>query len=876
MLEKKRPRVILLESTDIIQQSAALVLSKEGWDVTCETESKSALNTLKNADKPYALFIANYRLPKMEGDDILGYVKKISPLTQRMLMVSENEPEILISAINKAEIHACITAPFQEEDLVQQSRVCFSQFKRAIKRKRLKNVTVHQNKQLYKVAQKLQKKEDLFQKKIEKTKAYRLKLKSRRRDARQKNKLQSGITLPELIEHKQLPLDAESFAKEFLLVSKTVQSAMNTIARKNGFDPFDLDWDEIFPNEEPDEKRTQTDAESEEADTREEDESPEDDSQVAENESETGTLDKTEAQTPDNPPENGPVPAENEFDGLVEKILAYAFVRTADIKSLEDKAKTDTEACDDSENPLDSIFELIISDSQTRADIKRKHGYDKNCPPSVNDILDWLSNRLVSNGIIDDDDIKTWLQESDEDVITIARGKDAVPSMPGIVTYHFESDFTNPGKINEDGSIDFRDRGDIPYVEKDTVLAKKRPARQGKSGVSVSGIPIPVEEVVDPVMAAGPGTTLSEDGLSVIAATDGQPGVDPLGTLSVSPELIIKGDVDFETGNIDFNGNIVVKGMVKEGFKVKGISLTAQEIEGGIIDLCGDLSVSAGITDADISVKGNIHAKFINNSTINCFGDTFISREILDSTLLLSGSCQNTTGHIISSDITAKLGIEAGNIGTSASRPSRLKVGVHDHIDTQLSGIDKKLEESVNKTNLYRDDIKKLEDEDQALYEKISENAHVQDRSQLEIKEIKATLPEIEKSKDMVKLTQASEKIKQLVKKAKDAEQQLNVIFEKQDKIAGRIKDFKRMIEQLEEKNKAFVLEKRALKDFGTKFEPKAVINISKTIAQDTVIKGPHSSIVVKEDKSRCKVVETRVREEGVEFYELIFSELKI
>ncbi len=111
MLEKKRPRVILLEDNDAILQSANVILSKEGWDVTCEQVSKNALQLLKQSkQEPFALFISSYKLPQMEGDDILWRVKSISPLTQRMLMISAKESGIMsptitagvMKAINKA------------------------------------------------------------------------------------------------------------------------------------------------------------------------------------------------------------------------------------------------------------------------------------------------------------------------------------------------------------------------------------------------------------------------------------------------------------------------------------------------------------------------------------------------------------------------------------------------------------------------------------------------------------------------------------------------------------------------------------------------------------------------------------------------------
>ena len=170
----------------------------------------------------------------------------------------------------------------------------------------------------------------------------------------------------------------------------------------------------------------------------------------------------------------------------------------------------------------------------------------------------------------------------------------------------------------EDGRIDFRDRGSIPFVSKGDVLGTKRVPKQGKNGVNVSGEAILVDAPFDPVFGSGSGTSLSEDGTIITAALDGQPHLDYLGEISVNPELPIKGDVDFTTGNIDFKGHILVSGTVKEGFTVKGFSLTAKEVEGATLDLTGDLQVSNGITDAGYHVQRKhlrqIHQQFKGQS----------------------------------------------------------------------------------------------------------------------------------------------------------------------------------------------------------------------------------------------------------------------
>ena len=168
-------------------------------------------------------------------------------------------------------------------------------------------------------------------------------------------------------------------------------------------------------------------------------------------------------------------------------------------------------------------------------------------------------------------------------------------------------------------------------MNKGDVLAEKKPLIQGVPGTSIFGINIPVNVVIDPPFIAGPGAVLSENGLVIIADKSGQPHVDAIGKITVNTEFIVDGDVNYETGNLTFDGNIVVKGTVKQGFTVKGVSLTANEIEGAIIDLTGDLNVSAGISDTTIKTVGNVQTKFINNSTVLGFGNIIVLKEIIDS-----------------------------------------------------------------------------------------------------------------------------------------------------------------------------------------------------------------------------------------------------
>ncbi len=824
---KFKPKLILLDSHQTVRDHAKEILTKAGWDVFCEETPHNALNMLEQSKEYlFALFISNCKLPEMEGDDILEKVKSISPVTRRMLIVPFDRTDILISAVNKAEIHACITFPFKDEDLIAQAGNCFKQFKAVLKRQRLKRVTAHQNKQMLKIAQKLKKKDDAYKELIDGKKTKKLMLISKLEKEKRRQAPGLSACLSDVLVKKDINTTPDDYYNEFLSIFDSVKKLFDKAILHHQSETIPLNLKDIMIQEKEEGK----------------------------------TIGGIE-----------PV-----SDGLMEAILKTVVPDSAVPadrlqESLAESDSTNTEKVD---HPLDTYFEITVSDSRTKAYIKKIKEFDDNCPPpAVQDLLEFLMQKQVLYGLLDNSAIGTWISDSFAEKIVIARGEKPVYGQDGKIDYYFQTDFTNPGKINEDGTIDFRDRGNIPYVHKGDLLAEKTPPKESQPGVSVTGSPIPVEKAADPVFLAGPGTELTEDRLGVRAVIDGQPHRDALGTITVNSDLIIPGDVDFSTGNIDFKGNIIVKGAVREGFIVRGINLTANEIQGATIDLSGDLNVSDGVRSSKISFHGNMYAKYLNYSIVKGFGNLVIQREIFGSDILLSGNCQNPSGHIISSQISAKLGIEAGKIGSPVSKPCKLKVGVSTHTEVLKTEMDEALEALAEKSQLLKMEIKKLEDQDQTLYREISEKAHVQDRTQLEIKELKKGLPDLEKSGDLKKLQETADLIRKLLDRAKLAEKALNAIFETQDKLAAQIEKLKTDMARIEGKAKALTLEKQALADFSNKDIPEAVLKVGKTITVDTIVKGPHSSIVLKEDRARCKIHEITVNENNMNYHEMIISD---
>ncbi len=221
-----------------------------------------------------------------------------------------------------------------------------------------------------------------------------------------------------------------------------------------------------------------------------------------------------------------------------------------------------------------------------------------------------------------------------------------------------------------------------------------------------------------------------------------------------------------------------------------------------------DLNVSMGIVDTKlINVKGSVQAKYVHNSTINSFGDLTVQKEIVDSTIYLSGACDNERGVIFNSTLSAKCGIKAGTVGNEAVAPSVLTVGVDEHLIRLTDKIKSKLSINRDMIRELASEISQMKEVDKWLHGTITENAHVQDRSQIKIRELENKRSALNGTQDISESKRISDEIKKLEKKAKHAGEKINEWFERQDQIHHDISVKEREIEALENSNRTLVEE---------------------------------------------------------------------
>ena len=466
-----------------------------------------------------------------------------------------------------------------------------------------------------------------------------------------------------------------------------------------------------------------------------------------------------------------------------------------------------------------------------------------------------IKKRGIKRGIAADLEIQEFMKNCTDphEKFIVAQGIPPSVGKPAEIIYNFNTQSDSAGVINEDGSIDFTARGDSPFVKKGSVLAEKKPMEQPKSGIDIFGETLLVGDVDDVPLEGGEGVELSEDGLKLTATITGQPSIDIKGIISVLESFTVNGDVDFKTGNINFNGNVIVKGNVKEGFIVECEELIANEINGGIVKTRGDLKVSNGIVNADIQTEGSIQAKFVNKTKLYGYGDMMVTREIMESYIAISGALNNETGRITACTIAARKGMSVKQIGTEKAEYSTVKTGADDHLrwvaekyDTKIEIIQKDLDITIAQKIEY-------DEEFNAFHVDIANQTFSQEKITKKIDFLENKIGEVKSKEEKANIVKELKELEITVQKA---DERIKAIFQEQDMVQQKSTECENKIGELNKEIKSINSEKDKLISRFEKEDPIPELKATKKLYTGTRIVGTQASMIVKDDLGASKFTE--------------------
>ncbi len=273
----------------------------------------------------------------------------------------------------------------------------------------------------------------------------------------------------------------------------------------------------------------------------------------------------------------------------------------------------------------------------------------------------------------------------------VAEADKAVDGIDGTITYKYSKDNVLAPKEDEHGFVDYKNLGLIQNIHTNDIIAEITLPTDGTDGTDIRGVTLKAVPGKRANFTIGPGTALSEDGLSIYAAIDGHVCFRN-NTFCVDHTVTISGDVDASVGNIEFLGDIVIKGEVLEGFRVvSGKNVTVSgNVTGAEIRAGGNITIKKGSINSSLTAHGDINCQFCEYSNISTDGNIHAQSFVICD--VYCGA--NLTSKALNGGKYTVLGdTEVTYLGTKTYAPTEVIAGDNAVLNKEKEGLKKKIPE---------------------------------------------------------------------------------------------------------------------------------------------------------------------------------------
>jgi len=254
-------------------------------------------------------------------------------------------------------------------------------------------------------------------------------------------------------------------------------------------------------------------------------------------------------------------------------------------------------------------------------------------------------------------------------------------------------------KFDDHERVDYRDFRNYTVAREGDHLVELHHPFPGTVGVNIYGVENPVTPGKEITFHAGENVNevVHDDTTYFIAATDGLVQLKP-SSVSVSEAMIVHGDVDLKTGNLDFKKDVLVKGSVTENFIIAagGDLIVEGLIAAGAQVTCGgSLTVMGGIFGSSTRIKAGKEGviNFIQDARVYCEGSLKVMKYALnahlfsgDSLTLLGRGLKDNRQALEGGSATAMRAMSLAS-GGSEMRETTLTVGYNPYAERALAHI---------------------------------------------------------------------------------------------------------------------------------------------------------------------------------------------
>lgn len=356
--------------------------------------------------------------------------------------------------------------------------------------------------------------------------------------------------------------------------------------------------------------------------------------------------------------------------------------------------------------PLSYYLDISLSDDKTSAYLRFT-----NCEPSFKVTKEQLDEFIESHHIVyglDEGVLYSIAAEPKAyfgSSTLIASGRPPQDGKDGYIRYLFNLDDRARRPVElDDGTVNYKEITAIHNVRKGQLIAERIPPTPGIPGQAVTGEELPARDGKEARFKLGKNVVTDPQQTGLYAAIDGMMTKTDRDKINVFPVFEVNGDVDYNIGNINFVGNVVVRGSVLTGFRIKaeGDIRVTGSVDGADLEAGGSIEISAGILGGNkgmIRAGQSVKCSFIQDAVVEAGADVLVTQSIMHSHIRAGHSvvCQGTKGLIVGGTIQAGERVIARTIGNSMSTMTSIEVGVLPELRNELQQLRQQLK-GLNET----------------------------------------------------------------------------------------------------------------------------------------------------------------------------------
>lgn len=283
--------------------------------------------------------------------------------------------------------------------------------------------------------------------------------------------------------------------------------------------------------------------------------------------------------------------------------------------------------------------------------------------------------------------VNRWVDQPQELVIEL-RGKPAVHGEDGRMEWEPDCDLAHQTEATEGQQVDYYNRRTYIVVQEHQRIGRLVPPTPGEPGVDLRG------KRLAP-MAGKPADIKPDDSILVDASgtlTALRTGVLCVEgrLLKILPCLRIDGYVDFHSGNINFDGDVEILKGIRDQFIVSATGHVRVHglIEAATLKVGRDLHALGGMAAKGknlIVVKGDVHARYLDNVNGRITGSAIVEREVINCELDINGRLVIRSGGLLGGRTRVAGSVDVLSLGAPSGDKTIIELATIREIDELLA-----------------------------------------------------------------------------------------------------------------------------------------------------------------------------------------------